>query len=369
MSKTAEDVSAAVNTGVSRLNATDQIAELLISEDEAIPEDKKEDENLNLKSNLGRDEESDESEADGDETDEEESDEEETELKSIADDDLSWEGVIGLPEEQLSFDDNGNLKGIHVKVNDFEGTLTIPELVTGYQTAKAVTMKGQKQAEEYKVFADQKEQSIREYTSKIEAVDMLSSYFEKQIISEFDGINWEELRIINPAEYAAARHDFSAKAGELQRIKDAIAADKQSVSAEQQQAQGVAQQKYLMSQYDKMIANNPEWHDEKARNEAQAEFKAFVKDSYGFTENEFETIYDARLIELIKDAKKYREGTKVAQKKLTKPVPKFQKSRGKGVKPKVSKLEKLTAASRIARGSDKRDLQQSAVAELLLGGS
>ena len=80
-------------------------------------------------------------------------------------------------------------------------------------------------------------------------------------------------------------------------------------------------------------------------------------------------MFDARLIELIKDAKKYHEGATVAAKKKQKPVPKFQKSRGTGVKPKTSKLEKLTAASRKAQGGEKRDLQQSAVAELLLGGS
>ena len=78
-------------------------------------------------------------------------------------------------------------------------------------------------------------------------------------------------------------------------------------------------------------------------------------------------MFDARLIELIKDAKTYHEGLKVADKKKQKPVPKFQKSRGGG-KPKVSKLDKLTAASKKAHGADKRELQTSAVAELLTGG-
>jgi len=366
MSRTAEDVSATVNSKESSLSATDQIADLLIAEDETASGDEKEDENLNLESNLDEDEESDEGEADGEEGDEE-SDEDETDLEAIADDDLSWEGVIGLPEEQLSFDDKGNLKGIKVKVNDFEGVLTVPELVAGYQTGKAVTMKGQALAEDKKAFEGQKERVEQIYASKLESVDALSAHFEKQLISEFDGVDWNALRNSDPAEYAAARHDYAARAGELKRIQEAIATDKAAAQKEMATANAVKMQSYAKEQHDKMLEKNPEWRDEKVREKARDGFKNFVNETYGFTEQEFDTVFDARLIELIKDAKKYREGSKVAAKKLTKPVPKFQKSRGGQKNKRTSKLEKLTAQAAKAKGGARRDLQASAVAELLMG--
>lgn len=367
MSTTAEDISATLTQDEREsLSETDQIAELLISEDESETDDEKDDENQTLDSNQDEDEDSnDESEADDD--DEEEG--EETDLEAVADEDTTWEGVLGVPEDQLSFDDSGNLKGVHVKVNDFEGTLTIPELVQGFQTNKAVTMIGQKQAEEYKVFEGQKEQVQQQYASKLESVDLLSKHFEQQLISEYDGVDWDKLRNTDPAEYAAARSDFAAKATEMQNIKDAIAKDQETLKGEASEQQKANMGVYLKTQADLMIANNPEWSDKAVLKVAKDDFQKFVNDNYGFTEQEFNLVFDARLIELIKDAKKYHDGAAVAEKKKGKPLPKFQKSGGRAKRRKASKLEKLTAASKKATGQDKRNLQASAVAELLIGGT
>ena len=164
-------------------------------------------------------------------------------------------------------------------------------------------------------------------------------------------------------------HVTTFQANELNTIKAAINSDRELVTIAAQENTQAQQQLYLKDQYTKMLDNNPEWSDEAVRKTAETGFKTFIHDQYGFTDADWGMVNDARLIELVKDAKKYRDGSTVAEKKRATPVPKFQKSRGKGIKPKVSKLEKLTAASKRARGSDRRDLQQSAVAELLLGGS
>lgn len=368
MSTPAENVSATVTlTDEERANLSDEdrIAELLISEDESASEDEREDENLTAASNQDEDEESDDESEAADGDDDEEG--EETTSEAAADEDVTWEGVIGLSEDQLSFDDDGNLKGIHVKVNDFEGTLTIPELVAGFQTNKAVTMKGQQQAEEYKQFESQKEQVQQVYAAKLESVDLLTQHFEKQLISAYDGVDWDKLRNEDPAEYAAARSDFATKAQELQQIKEAIAKDQETARGEALEAQQAQAKEYIQKQAELMVQNNPEWADKKVLETAYADFKTFVNDTYGFSEQEFDSVFDARLIELIKDAKRYHEGVKVANKKRGKPVPKFQKSSGKKPMPKATKLDKLTKAAKNAQGQQKRDLQTSAVAELLMG--
>lgn len=365
MSTTAEDISASLTDTATLESRADDVAALLMGDDEALTDDEKDDLSLPKTSTTEDDDDSNE-ELKAEEGEEQEED---TNLEAVADGDTTWEGVLGVSEESLSFDEAGNVAGFKTKVNGEEQIVSTADLIAGYQNNKHVTQKGQAHAEEVKQFAERKEQVVQEYTSKLETVDALTKHFEKQLISEYDNVNWEQLRVEDPAEYAAARHDFSVKAGEIQKVIGAIDADKKANNDRALEANSAANQQRLKTQYEAMLVNNPTWSDEKVLKEAQASHKGFVQDQYGFGDAEWDMVNDARLIELIKDAKKYHDGAKVAKQKTITPVPKFQKSRGKGKKPRVSKLEKLTAASRSATGEDKRQLQQSAVAELLLGGS
>lgn len=364
MSTTSENVSATLaGQAVSLESKADSIAALLTGEEEELLGDDKDDENLSDASTQDDDDDSnDELEATGD-------DEEGTPLEEVAADDTTWEGTLGVSEGDLSFDEDGNITGFNTKVNGEIQTIGAKDLIAGYQNNKANTAKAQAHAEMVKDFEVKKGEIEQVYSSRLASVDALSAHFEKELVAEFDGVDWNQLRVDNPAEYAALRHDFSAKAGELQKIKDAIESDKSTQNQELMQSNQDSNKAYLKGQFDTMIENNPEWADEPTLTKARKEYKTFTEETYGFKPAEFDSVFDARLIELIKDAKAYHEGKKVAEKKMKKPVPKFQKSRGKGVKPRTSKLEKLTAASRNATGENKRNLQQSAVAELLLGGS
>lgn len=342
------------------VDATDEVAALLAGENESETEDTKDEETQTIESKTDDDEESNEEEA-------EDGEEEETDLSAIADDEATWETVLGVEDGKLSYDEKGDINGFNVKVDGETSTVNMADLIAGYQTNKSVTQRSQAFADEKKAFEGLKEQTEQLYASKLQSVDALTKHFEKQLIGEYDNINWEELRSKDPAEYAAARQDFSTKAGELQKIQEAINNDMAEFSQESQNKQIYLNQEYRQKQYDLMIDKNPEWSDEKVRNTAKTSYQKFVSEQYGFNDQEFDSVFDARLIELIKDAKSYREGLKVADKKKQKAVPKFQKSRGTS-KAKVSKLDKLTTASHKAHGDEKRELQKSAIAELLLGG-
>jgi hypothetical protein len=361
MSKTAEDVSASLSEQSSTLEPTDQIAELLLGGAESVTEEESDDENLTATSNQ------DEDEASGE--DEEANDgEEETTLEAVADDEPTWENVLGVSEASLSFDEAGNVAGFKTKVNGEDQVIPAADLIAGYQNNKSNTSKSQAHSEAVKEFEVQKGKAEEVYSSKLASVEALTKHFETQLIGDYNNIDWNKLRVEDPAEYAAARHDYATKAGELTRIMEAISTDKQSQNQEANEVAIKKKQEYMKSQYDIMIEKNPTWSDEAVRKVAQEEHKAFVQEQYGVNDQEWGTVSDSRMIELIKDAKKYHDGAKVAEKKTLKPVPKFQKGRGRGQKAPVSKLAKLTSAASKAKGSAKRDLQTSAVAELLLGG-
>ncbi|GAF98958.1 unnamed protein product, partial [marine sediment metagenome] len=190
MSTTAEDISAAPTEGrlpEASLDATDEIANLLTGGDESETEDDEGEETQAKASTLDDDEES---------NDEEEADEdgEETDLEAVADSDATWEGVLGIPETSLSFDEDGNIAGFKTKVNGEEEVVKAADLIAGYQNNKAATKKSQALSEEKKAFDVQRKQVAGLYRSKLESVEALSKHFEKQLISEYDNVDWNDLR-------------------------------------------------------------------------------------------------------------------------------------------------------------------------------
>ena len=346
--------------GLGKEGQADAIASLLVGEDEK-SQQVEEQEEVEVEEGESSDEEtpSEDSSQDEEESDEVEQPEEE-------ESDPSWEGVLGIKEDQLSFDDDGNIKGVQVKVNGETSTVSLNDLIRGYQTDKAVTLKSQAFAEERKEFEARTQEVVQEYKSKLENAEILTDFLSKQMKSEFENLDWDRLRQENPAEYAAARQDYALRTQMLQEAQEAIIEEKK-INQETEYKKFVEQRNvFLKAQRDKMLANNPSWNDQEKFNNDMKEIKTFLSNQYGFTDQDFAQVADARLIELVKDAKAFRQGQSTVKKQIKKPVPKFMKSSGTKPQP-VSKLQKLTKAAKNAKGASKRNLQSEAIAELLMG--
>jgi len=341
-------------TGQAFENPTDEIANLLLGDEEATESDDAVEEETLTEASTEEEEEVNESEST-----------EET-IDESTDEDTTWGKALGIDEDSIAFDEEGNITGVNVKVNGKMDTVQMADLIKDYQGGKSYTEKSQALATERKAFDEAKQVVEQEYSSKLENVETITNYLSNKLVAEFEGINWDQLRVENPAEYAAARQDYSARAQELKQAQDAVSQEKEQATtvqtAEMQKQRGA----YMQDQFNKMVEVNPTWSDATVRAEAMTGLKSFASERYGFGETEFNQVQDARLIELLKDAKAYHEGVKVATAKRKKPVPKFQKSTGTPKK-RVSKLDKLTKAAKSASGSSKRDLQRDAVAELISG--
>lgn len=349
--------------GLGREGQVDQVASLLAGEMETTkPEPKKpvKQEPAAQEENETEAEQIDDEE--GEETPPDESTESDTEVNE---EEVTWSTTLGLSDDQISFDEDGNFKGVNIKVNGVTSTVPLGELVKGYQTGKAVTQKATALAEERKQFETARTQVTEEFTTRLSQVDMMAKFLGEQLTREFNGVNWEGLRATDPAEYAALRQDYAARAQQIQQAQNAIAEEMQTAQKEARTKQLENHNAYVAGQRVKMLENNPTWNDPDKFKADMTEIKSFLGNQYGFQDQDFQYVTDARLIELIKDAKKYHAGKTAMTKQLTKPVPKFQKSAGKPVQ--VSKLAKLTKAAKSATGANKRHLQSEAVAHLLLG--
>jgi hypothetical protein len=302
----------------------------------------------------------------------EESTEEETENEaedSDEDGELTWGKALGIDDSKIVLDEQGNVKGFKAKLDGEEIVIPTKELIDGWQFSKSNNQKSQAIAAERREFEQVRDTVVNVYTKKLDDVAKLQTFMEQSMMKDFQGVNWEQLRYENPGEYAAMVQDFQLKQAEISNIASAIESERALEQENMTTAQREASNNYMKGQVAKVLEKNPTWEKPEVFKKTLAEFETFINDAYGFSKEDFANIQDARIFEVLKDAKKYREGKTVAEKKMIPTVAKFMKSSGTVKKTQLSKLERLTKLAKSERpGPRKRDLESSAIAELLLGG-
>lgn len=284
------------------------------------------------------------------------------------DEDVTWSSVLGIDDENVILDDEGNLQGLVVKVGGVSSTVSVKDLIAGYQTNKHYTQKSQALAEERREFEKVRGEVAQSYTEKLNAVDKLTGFLYESMTKEFQNVNWEQLRAQNPGEYAAAIADYQARDAQFKQIMSAVHSENNQLTEKQQQEYQANYQKFVHEQYEKVLHNNPSWRDVNKMRSDMADMSVSASTLYGITEEEFQYLNDARHLEILKDAIAFRKGKVVTENKLKAVPPKFQKANGGKPGKPMSKLTRLTLDARKATGSKQRDLQTDAVAELLMGG-
>ena len=297
----------------------------------------------------------------------EESEAEVDESEYSQDEDVTWDSVLGVDGQNIVLDENGEFKGVRVKIDGEVSEVRMKDLIAGFQTNKFNTQKSQALAQERKEFETGKEQVEKEYRSRVESVDKLTQHLNNKLMQDFQNVDWNKLRNEYPGEYAALQQDYQVRQQEIATIMHAIKSEKEELTQKEDQEYKTKKDAFLKKQAEILRKRNPTWVNKEVAKKAFNDLSDFANEVYGFTTEEFSEIFDARAITALQDAMAYRKGKKMVEKKVSKPVPKFQKSAGRSAK-KVSKLDKLTKAARSAKGANKRALETDAITELLLSG-
>lgn len=344
------------------VNMVDQIANLLSGESEKPTAPKKKP----IEESEEADTQPDDSTQEDDEPEGEETDETEDDDSDESDEEVTWAKTLGIDEKNVVLDEDGNLSGINVKVDGKVATVGVKDLIAGYQSNKSNTNKSKQLAEQRKEFDDIKVAVATEYTKKIESVNKLTQHLKDTLLGSYKDVDWNRLRVENPGEYAAAVQDFNFRNSEIEQISNAVSQERTSIDQQMTAEQQAMQQEYVKSQADRVLEKNPSWAKPEVFRKVLSEMTDFAADAYGFTQEEFSNIQDARVLEVIKDAMKYRSSVKTAKTKLDVQVPKYQKSTGKTTKA-LTRLDKLTKTAKSSQGYQKRNAETDAVAELLSG--
>lgn len=252
------------------------------------------------------------------------SDSDEEGSDDLVDEDLSLAEYLGLDNDRIKEDDNGDL--VFDAIIDGE-TKQVPlkDLAASYQLQGHVNNKSIALETARKDFEATRQSIATQMEQRVQGIESLTKTLEDDLVSEYNSIDWDALRVQNPAEWTALRQEYADKANRIQKAQGLASEERNRILEEQQAIAKQEHAKHIEKEYEKVLADNPKWVDESVRIAEQAEIKDFLTSSYGFTEQEFAMVTDSRLVKLIQDAKKYKLSSKQAESKKEKVVPKFRK--------------------------------------------
>lgn len=304
------------------------------------------------------------------EDDTHESDVEPEEEIDEADDDDSLAALaqeLGLDGDKLSLSDDGEIM-VKLKVNGKDEQIDLKEAISGTQYMKANEEKARVLAEERKGFESEREQIAQAYEQKLQQVQGLGEMLQSKLTQEFQSIDWERLRVTDPAEWSAKQYEFQQRQQELQNAGMALGQQMRQRQEEHEALNKSAREMTLKEERQRMVESVPEWSDETKMKSDLTEIFSWAKEQ-GFEDNELQDVIFNRHIQMLRKAMLYDQGKTVAEKKVKKAAPKMQRaSNGRFVSSKKrSKMNQLIERAKTAKGANKRNAQHDAVAAILMG--
>ena len=240
--------------------------------------------------------------AEVDETQPVEESQEDTETAASEEDDS---GVEDAPEEDSAEEqseeseepeEQEQAQTFTVKVDGKEVAVTLEELQNGYSRTQDYTRKTQQIAEVRK----QVEQETQAVRAERQQYAQLLGALQAQLQATEPQVDLDRLYNEDPIEWVRQKEVMR----ERQEKALAIQAEQQRLAQLSQYEQQRAMEEQLSSQKDALLAALPEWRDPK---KAKAE-KALVVESAkaaGFSEEDLKSVYDHRLVLLLRKAGLY----------------------------------------------------------------
>lgn len=245
--------------------------------------------------------------------------------KEVSEEDLTLADYLGIDDDKLVVKDDGSVV-VNAVVDGQASEVDLKELVKSYQIQGHVNNKSISLENDRKEFEQTRDQAFTELTTRLDGLNDMNKMLEEQLLGDYNSINWDTLRVQDPSEWAALKQEFAEKAQRIQQSKGLLAQEADRIKGEKQNDLDSKQAQYLQTEMNAMVADNPTWSDPAVMKAEVAEIGSFLKNDYGFSDDELKAVTDHRLLRLIKDAKAFKANKSgVADKKIVKPLPKFQK--------------------------------------------
>ena len=181
-----------------------------------------------------------------------------------------------------------------VTIDGTDLSVTLEELIQGYQRNADYTRKTQELAQERNQSSEFVERSKKDVEAKLQRLDQLNNAAQAQLQQEYAEVDFEKLYEEDPVEAARLEHKMRKKHEQLAQV-----------SQQTQELQAQEFNKYLGEQQKLLSQKVPELMDEQKGPRFKQQMRDYLG-NIGFNDNEINSVYDHRYVMLVKDAMNYR---------------------------------------------------------------
>lgn len=157
-----------------------------------------------------------------------------------------------------------DLYKVKVKVNGPDGKpveVSIGEWKDAYQQASQLEAVRRAEREAHDRAESMRKQAVDELGKKIVEIQGLSDAAMQRLMNKYQGTNWEQLRTLDPAEWAAKRAEMQEEYNQIQTIRQQSLNTIQAQWQQQQAEQAKGYQQYLREQEQEALRLIPEFGD------------------------------------------------------------------------------------------------------------
>lgn len=190
-----------------------------------------------------------------------------------------------------------------IKVDGQEQEITLSELQSGYQRDADYRRKTMELADKRRDW-EQRIEQINQLGQQLYQQAQVDPYAqaEQQLNAEYAQVNWNELRMTDPAEYAATHAEFQNRMNGINQQRQMYQQQVQQASQQMQQANHQRMSETLQREHEALVAANPAFSDQAAVKRVSESLQG-----YGFKPEELSSVYDHRIVLLAEDARQWRE--------------------------------------------------------------
>ena len=214
----------------------------------------------------------------------------------------------------------GDLYNLRIPVSTGRGKeeVSLGEWKDAYQAAADYKRQAAELAEMRRDIEMQKQSYSSEAGQRLRQANALTEQAERMLTAEMGKVDWENLRVTDPAEYAARRQEYYERSAQIQATKSHVVQEAERLSQEARAEQAKRYADILSREAQALITAIPEWRDDEKGNQGRVEVREYLK-SAGFEDSEIANVADHRAVVLARKAMLYdklQKESKVAAKKL-----------------------------------------------------
>lgn len=207
--------------------------------------------------------------------------------------------VLGLDESILDVGEDGTIT-VKTKIDGEEGVAKLKDLLADHQK-RGHSDKVMREAAELKKQAEARQAEIEQQAqARMAQVEQLAAVAAKELMREYQGIDWNALRQTDPGQYAALKQEFNERNAQLQAVFQQNAQQR----AQQEQAMQAKRAEFLQQQAQRLPEVIPEWKDQATQSKEVGEIRDWAL-KHGFEAQEVDNFTLAHHVAVMRKAMLY----------------------------------------------------------------